>query len=100
MILRRCAAIAAAIFALARVAAAQQPDTAKKINYAYRYRLLGVYDAQSGDPVEGVEVSDVLNGNKALTTSTGTVSLMFLPEGGGLVRLRKLGYEVQTLDRK
>jgi hypothetical protein len=64
---------------------------------AYRYRLLGVYDDQSGEPVEGVEVSDMLNGNGSLTSSTGTMSLFFLPDGGGIVRLRKVGYVSQML---
>jgi hypothetical protein len=78
--------------------AAQRPDTAAKpVNNAYRFRLLGVYDEQSGEPIEGVEVADILNGNKSLTSKTGTVSLFFLPDGGGVVRLRKVGYEVQTL---
>jgi len=87
--------------AVVPVARAQSPATdttgKKPTNYAYRYRFLGVYDATTGDPVEGAEVIDVLNGNKALTTKTGTVSLMFLPEGGSMVRVRKVGFEMQTL---
>src|SRR5215831_1088896 len=87
--------------AVVPAARAQNPATdttgKKATNYAYRYRFLGVYDASTGDPVEGAEVIDVLTGTKALTTKTGTVSLMFLPEGGSLVRVRKVGFEMQTL---
>jgi hypothetical protein len=72
-----------------------KPDTLARPN-AYRFRVLGVFDDQTGDPVEGVEVADMLSGNSSLATRTGTVSLLFLPDGGSLVRLRKIGFESQT----
>lgn len=97
MIARRALAVIAAVSLLGVMARAQAtPDTAKK-SLAYRYRVLGVYDAQTGDPIEGVEVADIMGGNKSMTTNTGTVSLLFLPDGGGIIRLRKVGYEVQTM---
>jgi hypothetical protein len=71
--------------------------SARAQDAAYRHRLLGVYDSQTAEPIEGAEVSDALNKNSALTTKTGTVSLVFLPEGGTLIRVRKLGYKPATL---
>ncbi len=63
----------------------------------YRLRLLGVFDEQTGNPIDGAKVSDVLGRTSTVTGKTGVVSLVFLPEGMSLVRLRKLGYEPQTL---
>lgn len=80
---------------------AQSPSAARdssvhEVIPRYRYRVIGVYDDRSGEPIEDVDVIDVLSGNSVKTTSTGTASLLFLPDGGGLVRLRKLGYAIST----
>jgi hypothetical protein len=94
-------AVAVALVAGARPGRAQTPPAAAKPDSVaairHRFRLLGVYDGQTGEPVEGVEVADVLSKASTMTSKTGTISLFFLPEGGSLVRLRKIGYETQTL---
>lgn len=81
------------LLAATPILAQGKPDTLA----AYRNRLLGVFDVASGEPVEGAQVTDVLNKTSALTTRTGTVGLFFLPEEGGIVRITKVGYAPQTL---
>jgi hypothetical protein len=62
----------------------------------YRFRLLGVFDGETGDALPGVDVLDTLSGTSAKTTSTGTVSLFFVPEGTRGVRLHRDGYRDTT----
>jgi hypothetical protein len=90
-----------AAFAFAAGPIAAQSPTAdaqgSEVTPRYRYRVLGLYDMRTGAPIEGAEVIDMLSGNSVKTSSTGTASLLFMPDGGGLVRIRKIGYEVQTV---
>jgi hypothetical protein len=64
---------------------------------AYRARLLGVFDANTGEPIEGAQVADVLSKMSSLTTKTGTVSLIFLPDSGSIIRVQKVGYQPATM---
>ena len=64
---------------------------------AYRYRVLGVFDVETGEPIAGAVVTDMQTGTHAETTNTGTVTLVFLPEGGSPVRVSKPGYKDLTL---
>lgn len=64
---------------------------------AYRARLLGVFDANTGEPIEGAQVTDILSKASSLTTKTGTVSLVFLPDSGSVVRVQKIGYQPATM---
>jgi hypothetical protein len=91
----RAALVALVLMSPAIPAGAQGASPA--VDTRYRNRLLGAYESGTGAPVEGVRVTDVLSGTTAVTTSTGTVALVFLPEGGSLIRIAKLGYETQTM---
>jgi len=64
---------------------------------AYRARVLGVFDANTGEPIEGAQVTDILSKVSSLTTKTGTVSLIFLPDSGSVVRVQKIGYQPATM---
>jgi hypothetical protein len=74
------------------------PETPKPAAIpAYRLRILGVFDGETGEPIEGASVTDVTTGTFARTTVTGTVSLAFLPEGGTPLRITKTGYDDLTI---
>lgn len=57
-----------------------------------RGRIIGVYDEATGDPLDSVEVRDMLSGLSAFTTRTGTLSLFFVDTAGSMMRFRKAGY--------
>jgi carboxypeptidase family protein len=59
----------------------------------YRYRLVGVFDESTGAPIAGARVTDAKTGDFVTTTATGTVSLIFLPEGSSRLKITRLGYE-------
>jgi Carboxypeptidase regulatory-like domain len=63
----------------------------------YRFRLVGIFDGATGDPLPNVDVIDTLTGTSAKTTATGTVSLFFVPAGARPLRLHLAGYRDTTL---
>lgn len=65
---------------------------------AYRARLLGLFDPLTGNPVDHAIVADSASGLRAETTMTGTVSLMFLPEGASTLFISKPGYTGLRVD--
>ncbi len=89
----RKALAVAAFAAITAVGVAAQTPPARDTSHgpAYRARVLGLFDQATGQPIAGADVFDVSSGWSAQTTVTGTVSLIFLPDGGGLVRIRKVG---------
>ena len=93
----RLASVVSALLLLAASGARLTSQAPAATLAAYRHRVLGVFDGQSGEPLEGATVTDVMSGTFALTTRTGTVALSYLPDGGSLVRIQKLGYQAQTL---
>jgi hypothetical protein len=87
--------VSAALLSHGVNARAQSQSKSPAATPPYRARLLGVFDEQSGTPVEGAEVRDLSSGLSALTTTSGTVALGYLPEGTSLVGVRKIGYVAQ-----
>lgn len=97
---RRMISLASAASVLLSAVAQSQSNpttSAPAANWRYPGRLLGVYDAATGNPIEGAEVIDVLSDATVRTPASGLITFGFLPEGRSLVRIRKVGYTGDTL---
>lgn len=55
-------------------------------------RVLGVFDDVTGQPLAGVEVVDLTTGTRAITSTTGTISLAWLGPGTTILQARKVGF--------
>jgi len=66
---------------------------------AHAIRIIGVYDAQTGEPLPGVQVRDAFSGSSVVTSATGTARLDFITYRGiaAIVELRKIGYEAKQV---
>ncbi|MDB4873733.1 MAG: hypothetical protein JWM41_179 [Gemmatimonadetes bacterium] len=71
-----------------------QVDTARA---RVRLRVIGVFDEETGNPLEGADVSDALTGITSRTTTTGTVAVFLGDTTGTLLRIKKVGYQASTV---
>jgi hypothetical protein len=78
----------------AHAAAATPPDSG---HARVRLRVVGVFDAETGLPIESADVSDHLSGLTSRTTKTGTVAVFLSDTNGTLLRIKKVGYQASTV---
>ena len=62
-----------------------------------RLRVIGVFDEETGEPLEGVDVTDFFTGISSRTTKTGTTALILGDISSTLVRIKKVGYQPITM---
>jgi hypothetical protein len=60
-------------------------------------RILGVFDASTGEPIPGALVTDTTDDIAMRTTATGTLSMAYVGDDETGVRIEKPGYEPQTV---
>lgn len=72
---------------------ASAPTPATHAQPSLPFRILGVFDGDTGEPIPDVHVVDVATGTFARTTTTGTVSLGFIPAGNWRLTFEKPGYD-------
>lgn len=88
-------AFAAALVATPARARAQQKDTTDVQGLVVRTRVIGVFDSETGKPIDSAEVKDIFTHLSAITTPTGTVALP-MDTAGAFLRVRKIGYNMNT----
>jgi hypothetical protein len=64
----------------------------------YRYRMLGLYDAETGNPIADAIVKETATGSFVKTSGTGTISLVFLAEGKSPLHITRDGYRDLDLE--
>ncbi|HVX40682.1 MAG TPA: hypothetical protein VHB25_14025 [Gemmatimonadaceae bacterium] len=79
--------------ARAQVDSSARRSAASSTHARVHLRVLGVYDEETGNPIEGADVTDALTGLTSRTTKTGTVALFFADTSWTMVRLKKVGYQ-------
>ncbi|MGH7670037.1 MAG: hypothetical protein ACRENQ_11155 [Gemmatimonadaceae bacterium] len=94
-------AVAAGMILAPHTTRAQTDTTAKTVAdttiRTFRIRILGVFDEETGEPIEGADVSDLVSGLTVRTTKTGTVPLYLTDTTSTLLRIKKLGYQQSLL---
>ena len=60
-------------------------------------RIIGIFDFDSGVPIEGAQIMDLRTHWSTLTSSSGAASLFFVDTTGSLIQVRKIGYEQHTM---
>ncbi len=71
-------------------AAHAQPDTARLVMHI---RVIGVYDDETGEPIQDADITDMITGFTVRTTKTGTAPIYYTDGPGTLVIIKKLGYQ-------
>lgn len=87
--------VSAAVAQKDSAATAARPAASSAVKV--RVRVLGVFDEESGAPIEGADVSDIGTGITSRTTKTGTVGIFMADTTGTLLRIKKVGYQASTL---
>ncbi len=71
--------------------------SAEVLTPSWRLRILGIFDAESGAPLDSVTITEVATGTRTFTSSSGTVSLVFMQDGAGRLAFSKAGFKPDTI---